>query len=237
MAASPVMAGYSAPEGGYYREVVDFLKGWLTGALKNGDEFLAFSCLTGVQRISKESIFSDLNNLKVSTALDEKIDERFGFSVDEVAALMTYLGYGDSHMSEARLWYDGYRFGDAGIFNPWSILNYLDQDCTPNVYWGNISGSSVIGQLMRSSDDSVRQAVYDLFEPGGFVSAPLDLRAVFPDTPRDVDSGTLWSMLCLAGYLTTPGTMLPNNVQMRRRLRIPNKEIACVYRAELALDR
>lgn len=227
---APVMAGYT---NGYYREVVDFLKGWLTGALKGGGDFLAFSCLTGVQRISKESIFSDLNNLRVSTALGEKFEERFGFSEREVMALASYLGHDLACMEEARLWYDGYRFGDADIYNPWSILNYFDADCTPDVYWGNTSGNSVIGQLMRASDEDTMQKVYDLFEPGGYVSAPIDLGAVFPDDLRPVAPGMLWSMLYLAGYLTTPDTMLPNNVTMRRRLRIPNKEIASVYRSEL----
>lgn len=90
---APVMAGYSAPGGGYYREVVTFLKGWLTGAIKDGGAALAFACLTGVQRISKESIFSDLNNLVVSTALDSRFDERYGFTDAEVEALATYLGH------------------------------------------------------------------------------------------------------------------------------------------------
>ena len=227
---APVMAGYT---NGYYREVVDFLKGWLTGALKGGGDFLAFSCLTGVQRISKESIFSDLNNLQASTALGDEFDERYGFSEAEVAALASYLGYDLSYMEEARLWYDGYRFGDADIYNPWSILNYLKQDCTPDVYWGNTSGNSVIGQLMHASDEETMQKVYALFEPGGYVLAPIDLRAVFPDDSRPIAPGMLWSMLCLAGYLTTPDTKLPNNVTIRRRLRIPNKEIASVYRSEL----
>lgn len=227
---APVMAGYT---NGYYREVVDFLKGWLAGALKGGGDFLAFSCLTGVQRISKESIFSDLNNLTVSTPLSSEFDERYGFSQEEAAALTSYLGYDPVHVDEARLWYDGYRFGNEDIYNPWSILNYLKAGCTPDVYWGNTSGNSVIAQLMGTSDEDTMRKVYDLFEPDGYVSAPIDLRAVFPDDSRPVAPGTLWSMLYLAGYLTTPDTTLPNNVTMRRRLRIPNKEIAAVYRSEL----
>ena len=129
---APVMAGYT---NGYYREVVDFLKGWLTGSLKDGGASLAFACLTGVRRITKESIFSDMNNLTVSTPLTVEFDERYGFTDAEVAALAAYLGHGGC-MAEAREWYDGYRFGQIDVYNPWSVLNYVDSGCTVDVYWG-----------------------------------------------------------------------------------------------------
>lgn len=227
---APVMAAYSAPDGGYYGEAVSFLKGWLTGALKDGGEALAFACLTGVQRISKESIFSDLNNLSVSTALSADFDERFGFTDAEVEALHAYLGR-SANMPEAREWYDGYRFGNASVYNPWSILNYLKQGCSPDVYWGNTSGNQVVGELVRGADADTLAQVYGLLEPGGTVYAPLDLGIVFPDL--GVRAEALWSMLYLAGYLTTDDTALPNNTQVRRRLRIPNKEIAALFRAEI----
>lgn len=227
---APVMAAYSAHQGGYYDDAVSFLKRWLTGALKDGGEALAFACLTGVQRISKESIFSDLNNLTVSTALSSEFDERYGFSDAEVHALMVYLGF-EGCMDEARRWYDGYRFGGADVYNPWSILNYLKQDCTPDVYWGNTSSNSVVGELVRHADEATLSSVYALLEPGGTVDAPLDLGIVFPDI--GVRPEALWSMLYLAGYLTTEDTMLPNNTRVRRRLRIPNAEIAELYRTEV----
>ena len=129
---APVMAGYT---NGYYREVVDFLKGWLTGSLKDGGASLAFACLTGVRRITKESIFSDMNNLTVSTPLTVEFDERYGFTDAEVAALAAYLGHGGC-MAEAREWYDGYRFGQIDVYNPWSVLNYIDSGCAVDVYWG-----------------------------------------------------------------------------------------------------
>lgn len=227
---APVMAGYSSPDGGYYREVVAFLKGWLTGAIKDGGEVLEFACLTGVQRISKESIFSDLNNLVVSTALSAEFDERYGFTDAEVEALATYLGHPDC-MDEARVWYDGYRFGDADVYNPWSVLNYLRQGCSPDVYWGNTSGNSVVGDLVRRADARTLEQVYALLEPGGAVSAPLNLGVVFPDV--GASPGALWSMLYLAGYLTTDDTAIPNNTRVPRRLRIPNHEVSELYRAEV----
>lgn len=227
---APVMAGYSAPNGGYYADVVAFLKGWLTGALKDGGAALAFACLTGVQRISKESIFSDLNNLVVSTALSSDFDERYGFTDDEVSALAGYLGY-PGCMEDAREWYDGYRFGDTRVFNPWSVLNYFKQGCAADVYWGNTSSNSVLGDLLRHADDVTLADVYRLMEPGGVVAAPLDLGIVFPDIGIKHDA--VWSMLYLAGYLTTDLTALPGNTMAKRPLRIPNQEVARLYRAEV----
>lgn len=227
---APVMAGYSAPAGGYYREVVSFLKQWLTSPLKDGGEVLAFACLTGVQRISKESIFSDLNNIVVSTALDTRFEERYGFTDAEVEALATYLGHGNC-MPEARAWYDGYRFGRVDVYNPWSVLNYFDRDCEPGAYWGNTSGNAVVGELVRNADEATLADVYKLLEPRRTVWRPLDMRAVFSDgTGSDVD---LWSMLYLAGYLTTSDTAAPEDVDVPRRLRIPNREIATLYRSEI----
>lgn len=227
---APVMAGYSAPDGGYYREVVTFLKGWLTGALKDGGEVLEFACLTGVQRISKESVFSDLNNLVVSTALDTRFDERFGFTDAEVEALATYLGF-PGCMQEARTWYDGYRFGDVDVYNPWSVLNYLDMGCAADVYWGNTSSNTVLGDLVRHADADTLEEVYALLTPGGVVYAPLDLGVVFPEEGLRGDG--LWSMLYLAGYLTTDVTALPNDTMAARPLRIPNYEVARLYRSEV----
>ncbi len=227
---APVMAGYSAANGGYYCEVVDFLKAWLTGALKGGGDFLAFSCLTGVQRISKESIFSDLNNIAVSTALSSDFDERYGFTGDEVAALAAYLGHADC-IDEAREWYDGYRFGTVDIYNPWSVLNYLKQDCTPGVYWLNTSSNSVVGAAIRTANELVLGQLYGLARPDGVVAEPLDLGIVFPDVGVRTDA--MWSMLYLAGYLTTNDVAVPDDPWRERRLRIPNREIRRLFEKEI----
>lgn len=226
---APVMAGYTA---GFYGEVVSFLKTLLTGALKDNDA-LAFAVLTGVQRISKESIFSDLNNLTVNTSLNVASDERFGFTEDEMAALADYLG-AKSSLPEARSWYDGYRFGGVDVFNPWSALNYFRDGCQPDVYWGNTSGNSVLGELVRSADAETLERLYTLMEPGGTVREALDLGVVFPD--EGLPANAVWSMLYLAGYLTTDDTKMPNSTTRRRELRIPNREIRELYKAEI-LDR
>lgn len=228
---APVMAGYSAPGGGYYREVVTFLKRLLTGPLKDGGEVLAFACLTGVQRISKESIFSDLNNLVVSTPLSTISDERFGFTESEVKALAEYLGKGDC-IDEIRRWYDGYRFGRSEVYNPWSVLNYFDSGCEPRDYWGNTSGNSVLGGFVSRADARTLDTLYRLCEPGGNVSAPLDLNVVFPDA--DAASPALWSMLYLAGYLTTDEPQHTGEMLLAPyRLRIPNREVSVLYKREI----
>lgn len=227
---APIMAAYSAPDGGYYDEAVSFIKPWLTAALKNNENMLAFACLTGVQRISKESIFSDLNNLTVNTALSTDFDEHYGFTAQEVRALGEYLGQRD-FMDEARQWYDGYRFGKQDVYNPWSILNYFDQGCEPDVYWGNTSGNGVVGELIRNADAGTLDKVYALMSPDGEISAPLDLSLVFPDL--GVKRDAIWSMLYLSGYLTTDDVSRPGRTDLLRRLRIPDLEIAFLYQSEI----
>lgn len=227
---APVMAIYSSEAQGAYDDVVAFLKRWLTGALKDGGEALAFACLTGVQRISKESIFSDLNNLVVNTPLSREFDEYFGFTEGEVAELASYLGHSDC-LDEARTWYDGYRFGEREVYNPWSVLNYLRQGCIPGTYWNNTSSNAVISSLISSADDDTFSQLCGLLEPGGEVAAPLDLGTVFPDV--GVRHDAVWSMLYLAGYLTTDLTYMPDDYTRVRPLRVPNCEVARIYRSEI----
>ena len=226
---APVMAGYTY---GYYDEVVAFLKGWLTGALKDNNA-LAVAVLTGVQRISKESIFSDLNNLRVDTSMDLASDERYGFLDAEVRALAAYRGE-ESAVALAREWYDGYRFGSVDVYNPWSVLSFFDNRCMPGAYWGNTSGNGVLGDMVKTADEATLGKLYRLLEPGGTVEEPLDLSVEFPDV--GVREEALWSMLYLAGYLTTSDVTDPSDTHLPRRLRIPNKEVARLYRSEV-IDR
>lgn len=223
---APVMAGCTY---GYYERVVGFLKSWLTGALKDNDA-LAFGVLTGVQRITKESIFSDLNNLTVSTALNVVSDERYGFTQAEMDALAAYLEREDG-LERARRWYDGYRFGSVDVYNPWSVLNYFRNGCQPDVYWGNTSGNAVLGDMVRGADDCLLGKLYRLMEPQGAVEEPLDLGIVFPDI--GIREGALWSMLYLAGYVTTDDTELPNDTELVRSLRVPNEEVSKLFKGEI----
>ena len=129
-----------------------------------------------------------------------------------------------SSVSQAREWYDGYRFGDVDVYNPWSVLNYFGNGCAPDVYWGNTSSNSVLGGLVSGADDKMLKRLYVLAEPDGAVRAPLDTRVVFSDLA--VAPQAVWSMLYLAGYLTTDDTALPGDVDRLRPLRIPNREVA-----------
>ena len=224
---APIMAAHTY---GYYREAVGFIKGWRTGALKDGGAALEFACLTGVQRIAKESIFSDLNNIAVDTPLDTESDERFGFTRGEVAALADYLGHPHRY-GEVREWYDGYRFGDADIYNPWSVLNYFSKRCRPDVYWANTASNAVVADAVRASNGAGFRDVCRLLQPGGTIARPLDMEVVFPESGATGD--ILWSMLYLAGYLTTDDIESPGDRYRVRRLRIPNKEIAQVFRGEV----
>lgn len=224
---APVMAAHTHR---YYDEAVSFMRGWLTGAVKDGGTALAFSCLTGVQRISKESIFSGLNNLTISTPLTVRFDERYGFTEAEVEALATYLGHPEC-MPEAREWYDGYRFGRMDVYNPWSVINYFDQGCQPGAYWGNTSGNSVIGELVTNADAETLEDVYALIRPGGVTYTRLDQGVVFPEL--GLRAGALWSMLYLSGYLTTDDTEDPNDDMRLRPMRVPNKEVSRLFRNEV----
>lgn len=224
---APVVAGYS---NGYYDKVVDFVRAWLTGALKSGTGALRLACLTGVQRLAKESIFSGLNNLVVNTPLSIASDERFGFTEQEVSALASYLGRGDC-LDELRSWYDGYRFGKVSVYNPWSVLNYFASGCVTDAYWGTTSSNIVLGDLVARADAPTTESLYELMEQDGLVEAPLDMGVVYSDLDSQPDS--VWSLLYLSGYLTTDDTGAAGDAGRIRRLRIPNKEVRSLFRSQI----
>lgn len=222
---APVLA---ARANGFYQEAVPFIRIWLTNALKTNPS-LWRGVLTGVQRISKESIFSGLNNIDVNTPLSPLSDERFGFSPTEVAALATYLDKAEK-LDEVREWYDGYRFGDVDIYNPWSVLMYFGKGCTAQPYWANTSGNSVLGEMVHraSSDDLEKMYALLAHEP---VYGTIDPNVAFEDT-YSLNS-PLWSLLYLSGYITSDDTSYPEDPDYERPLRIPNREVAQAFRREV----
>ena len=157
-------------------------------------------------------------------------DERYGFLEKEVAALATYLG-ADASLGEAREWYDGYRFGAADVFNPWSVVNYFRSGGVADIYWGNTSSNDVLQSVVESADPETMRSVFSLMTEGGTVDAPLDLGVSFPDVATR--AGAVWSLLYLAGYLTTDDVAQPNNAGRVRPLRVPNREISEVYRNDI----
>ena len=189
-------------QAGYYEEMVDLIRNLLGNVLKTNDS-LFFAVLTGCLRISKESIFTGLNNLKVHTISDVRYDEFFGFTDGDVEELLEY--YGTSAYKEAvRSWYDGYRFGDTDVYCPWDVINYCDEllvdpSALPKNYWANTSGNDLIRRLLRQANLSVKDEVEELLG-GGQVTKRVKQELTY----RDIDESdeNLWSVLYATGYLT-----------------------------------
>jgi hypothetical protein len=212
-----------------YGEAVAFMRPFLSGALKSNDH-LAKGVLTGVQRVSKESIFSGLNNVDVNTPLDQAADERFGFTQAEVEALAGYLGHPES-VPALKEWYDGYRFGRADVYNPWSVLSFFAKGRAARPYWNNTSSNSILVRAAGSTDRPVRSGMLALLEPGATVSAPVDPNVAYGELDRN-PSG-IWSVLYMSGYLTTEDTNEGGDPDRKRPLRVPNREVRHAYRRDV----
>ena len=189
-------------QGGYYDDMVNLIRNLLGNALKTNDS-LYFAVLTGCLRISKESIFTGLNNLKVHTISDVRYDEYFGFTDSDVDKLLEFYGL-SSYKSVIRDWYDGYRFGDSEVYCPWDVINYCDEllaapDTPPKNYWANTSGNSLILRLLEQADQTTKDEVEELLN-GGKITKRVRQELTY----RDVEESTenMWSVLYAAGYLT-----------------------------------
>lgn len=214
-------------QAGYYEEMVDLIRNLLGNVLKTNDS-LFFAVLTGCLRISKESIFTGLNNLKVHTISDVRYDEFFGFTDGDVEELLEY--YGTSAYKEAvRSWYDGYRFGDTDVYCPWDVINYCDEllvdpSALPKNYWANTSGNDLIRRLLRQSNQSVKGEMEELLG-GGQVTKRVKQELTY----RDIDESdeNLWSVLYATGYLT--GRQVGQANADLFQLWIPNGEIRKLF--------
>ena len=220
----------SAWEKGYYEECIDFMRGFLGSALKTKPS-LYFASLTWVTRVSKESIFSGLNNLKVCSVLSEAYCDIFGFTRQEAARLMEECGVGDK-LPELKRWYDGYRFGSAEIYNPWSVIRYIDEGCKFQPYWLNVSGNSILHVLLEHVDEDRQTELEGLMKESP-VEAVIDEGVIYSDIRES--SNALYMMMLTTGYLKAvevdwdpTGEELPCC-----KLLIPNKEIRMVYRKEI----
>lgn len=188
---------------GFRHKVLDFYRSWLSGALK-GTVDLYCAAMTGVLRVSQESIFSEPNNVRFDTTLDLDHAEAIGFTAEEAEALAVYVGRADN-VAEMAEWYDGYRFGDVDVYNPWSVLNYLyGGEAQP--YWTNTSRNGIVTDLVRYAGEAQTAELAEL-AGGGSVSKPLDLRTVFDDLGKNPEA--VWAQLYQAGYVTTSDTGMP----------------------------
>lgn len=214
-------------QAGYYEEMVDLIRNFLGNALKTNDS-LFFAVLTGCLRISKESIFTGLNNLKVHTISDVRYDEFFGFTDGDVEELLEYYGL-PAYKEAVRAWYDGYRFGNTDVYCPWDVINYCDEllvdsSALPKNYWANTSGNDLIRRLLRQANLSVKDEVEELLG-GGQVTKRVKQELTY----RDIDESdeNLWSVLYATGYLT--GRQVGQANADLFQLWIPNGEIRKLF--------
>jgi len=210
---------------GYYEEMIGFLRGLLTAALKDNPH-VAKGVLTGILRVAKESIFSDLNNLGVYTILERPFSDKFGLTRDEVAALLETCGLAH-RMDEVDAWYNGYDFGGHVIFNPWSILNFVEENPDmPQPYWANTSSNALVRELIVEGGLDVRQQIERLMA-GGAIESVIDRNIVFPDLRKK--SRYLFSLFFFSGYLKCVDARLSEE-DMVCTLRVPNREVRYIFR-------
>ena len=194
------------------RRILDFMKQFLGGALK-GNEALRFAVVTGVLQIAKESIFSGLNNLVVNNVFSRESDEMFGFTASEVQAICEDYGHPEKY-PEAKEWYDGYRFGNAEIYNPWSVLSYVKLGFVPGTYWAGTSGNSIVPDLVDRADRETRESLRILAE-GGSIRWPVEPMVTFADL--GVDGGAIWSVMVMSG------SSVPRRRRPAMRYRFPTR--------------
>ena len=222
---TPIQQGYVL---GYYDEVISFMRVLLSGAFKD-NEHLAFGFMTGILRVAKESIFSGLNNLKVNSILDDRYSEYFGFTLEEVKKILSDY-HCEKKIDEVCDWYDGYQFGDTGIFNPWSVLNYIDDGCKAQAYWQSTGDNSIIRQIVSEADSELADNLQKLMQ-GETVSSYVDMSVIYPEIKKN--PSTIYSFLLAAGYLKVVGTTDIQDGNAVCTVAIPNKEIYSAYEKEI----
>ena len=210
---------------GYYREMVTLIRGLFGEAFKTND-FLQFAVLTGCLRISKESIFTGLNNFKVYAANDLRYDEAFGFTNKEVKRLLADYHL-EEHFAEVKEWYDGYHFGNADIYCPWDVINYVDDlvfdpQARPKAYWINSSGNELVKRFIDKADTTTRDEIEELIA-GYAVEKRIRMDLTYDEIDNTIDN--VWSVLFTTGYLTQEGREMDGIY----RLIIPNKEVREVF--------
>ncbi len=212
-------------QNGYYREMASLLRAMLGDVLKT-NEYLQFAVLTGCLRISKESIFTGLNNFRVLSITNSQFDEQFGFTDREVQQLLESYGIG-SHMAETKEWYDGYHFGNADVYCPWDVINHADHlrvnpQARPETYWINTSGNELVKRFIEKADQTTRDEIERL-AAGEWIEKELRLELTYDELDSSINH--LWSVLFSTGYLTQCG----RNENGAYRLCIPNREIREVF--------
>lgn len=222
---TPIQEGYSKD---FYDEIIGFMRNFFSGAFKDNKN-LTYGFLTGILRIAQESIFSGLNNLTVNSVMDDEYDRFFGFTGTEVRNMLEYYGCPDKE-SELKEWYDGYLFGSAEIYNPWSVINYISKGCIPQAYWVYTGKNEILEDVLKVATDDIMQKLHSLLQ-GERVIARIDQNVVYRSLSED--PANIYSLLLVAGYLKTPKKELQADGSYLCEVSIPNREIAAVYKSEI----
>lgn len=214
---------------GYYREMLHFIRGLLGEVLKTNDS-LAFAVLTGCLRVSKESIFTGLNNFKILSITDTRFDEQFGFTDTEVRTLLSDYQMKD-RFAEVKEWYDGYHFGNADVYCPWDVVNFVDRakddrEAKPEAYWINTSGNDLVKRFIDKANKTTKSEIERLIN-GEAIEKELRLELTYEEIDQSIEN--LWSVLFTTGYLTQTGR--PKDGAYR--LIIPNREVCEVFRLQI----
>ena len=222
---TPIQQGHSK---GFYDDVILFMRNLFSGGLKDNSH-LAFGFLTGILRVAKESIFSDLNNLVINSILDNKYSEYFGFTAAEVKEMCEYYHAADK-FDEICEWYDGYRFGKSDIFNPWSVINYFNNECEPRAFWQSTGSNDIISEVIAEADADIYERLTSLVGGKSF-TAYIDTGVIYPQIKNN--PSTIYSFLLVAGYLKAIKTTTAISGDFMCEVALPNKEISFVYNKEI----
>lgn len=212
----------------FYPEIVNFMRNFFSGGLKDNPH-LAFGFLTGILRVANESIFSGMNNLKTYSILDDGYSSYFGFTEKEVKDMLRYYGKDDKY-NELSEWYDGYRFGNTEIFNPWSVINYISDNCFPKAFWQSTGSNEIIGEIIQTATPEITKDLYKLL-CGEKIATYIDTGVIYPEVQNNPYS--IYSFLLVAGYLKIANIYPQSDGNFMCDVAIPNKEITFVYEKEV----
>lgn len=216
---TPIQQGHLCD---FYNDIVNFMRNFFSGGLKDNPH-LAFGFLTGILRVAKESVLS------TNTILDDSYSSYFGFTKDEVKDMLEYYEYEDKYQ-EICEWYDGYCFGNTEIFNPWSVINYISDQCFPKAFWQSTGSNDIIGEIIGAATPEINENLYKLL-CGNTVTTYADTSVIYPEVQSNPYS--IYSFLLVAGYLKVAAIYPQNDGNYMCDVAIPNKEILYVYEKEV----
>ena len=222
---TPIQEGFL---NGYYAEAVDFIRNFFSAAFKDNPH-ITLCVLTGILRIAKESIFSGLNNIQVYSVLQNPFNQYFGFTTEEVQNIAQYYEK-TAKISEIKDWYDGYQFGNAEIYNPWSVLNYFKFGDPPQPYWVQTSGNNIIHEIIRKTDAKTYDDLRKLIT-GEAVTSVIDTNIIYPNLNEP--QADIFGFLLMTGYIKATQTTVNEAGATVCQLSIPNKEIKSIYKKEI----